>query len=181
LQRKNCEFFSGLKIFINILIIDTFFFTVLSSTIFYSIFLTKILKSKQIIMEIQLQFHVICTCRIIDYICWVKISAHGKIAVSNGFYLQHGYSICVIGQKGYVTSDCVNFHQISDVIFDYRAKQSQKTNQIYDLIENFFPHSRCIELFGRHNNLRNNWFTLGNQIFRFFFFFLSSHLFVIFL
>jgi N6-adenosine-specific RNA methylase IME4 len=85
--------------------------------------------------------------------------------------LQHGYSICIIGQKGYVSSTSANFNKISDVIFDQRVKQSEKTNKIYALIEEFFPHSRCIELFGRYNNLQNYWFTLGNQIFEFVIFF----------
>lgn len=97
----------------------------------------------------------------------MKITVHGKVAVSNGFYLQHGYSICIIGQKGYVPSNNFNIDKICDVIVDYRGKQSQKTNKIYDLIETFFPNGKYIELFGRYNNLRNNWYTLGNQMFEF--------------
>lgn len=48
---------------------------------------------------------------------------------------------------------------------DYRGSQNCKTKQIYNLIEEFYPHGNYIELFGRNNNLRNGWFTLGNQIF----------------
>jgi len=35
---------------------------------------------------------------------------------------------------------------------------------MYELIELIMPGSKKIEIFGRNNNLRPGWFTVGNQL-----------------
>jgi mRNA m6A methyltransferase catalytic subunit len=38
--------------------------------------------------------------RLVDEVTWVKQTVNGRIAKSNGFYLQHGKETCLIGKKG---------------------------------------------------------------------------------
>jgi len=52
----------------------------------------------------------------------------------------------------------------SDVIFSERRGQSQKPNEIYELIETLVPNGYYLEIFGRRNNLRNRWVTIGNEL-----------------
>lgn len=62
----------------------------------------------------------------------------------------------------------------SDVIYSERLGQSQKPLDIYELIERLVPNGTniwyCIivgyylEVFGRRNNLRDNWITIGNEL-----------------
>jgi len=51
-----------------------------------------------------------------------------------------------------------------DVIFSERRGQSQKPNEIYSLIESLVPQGYYLEIFGRRNNLRNKWVTIGNEL-----------------
>lgn len=58
----------------------------------------------------------------------------------------------------------------SDLIFSERRGQSQKPNEIYELIEELVPRGISIslgyylEIFGRRNNLRDGWVTIGNEL-----------------
>ena len=64
----------------------------------------------------------------------------------------------------------------SDVIFSQRRGQSQKPEEIYKLIEQLVPNGKeevmlifmflgfYLELFGRRNNLRDRWVTIGNEL-----------------
>lgn len=63
---------------------------------------------------------------------------------------------------------------MKDVIFSKRKGQSQKPNEIYSIIESLVPNGNAscrvftigyyVEIFGRRNNLRNDWVTIGNEI-----------------
>ena len=52
----------------------------------------------------------------------------------------------------------------SDIIFAERRGQSQKPQEIYELIEMLVPNGKYLEIFGRRNNLRNHWITIGNEL-----------------
>ncbi|PVU94166.1 hypothetical protein BB559_003064 [Furculomyces boomerangus] len=52
----------------------------------------------------------------------------------------------------------------SDVIFSERRGQSQKPEELYEMIEQFIPGGRYLEIFGRKNNLRDYWVTIGNEL-----------------
>lgn len=54
--------------------------------------------------------------------------------------------------------------KLSDVIFSERRGQSQKPEELYTLIESLVPNGRYLEIFGRKNNLRNFWVTIGNEL-----------------
>jgi mRNA (2'-O-methyladenosine-N6-)-methyltransferase len=52
----------------------------------------------------------------------------------------------------------------SDVIYSERRGQSQKPDELYQLIEQIFPSGRFLEIFGRRHNLRSKWTTIGNEV-----------------
>jgi mRNA m6A methyltransferase catalytic subunit len=55
-------------------------------------------------------------------------------------------------------------HAGSDVIFSQRRGQSQKPTEVYELIERLVPTGSYLEIFGRRNNLRDYWVTVGNEL-----------------
>jgi mRNA (2'-O-methyladenosine-N6-)-methyltransferase len=91
----------------------------------------------------------------------VKQTVNGKIAKGHGYYLQHTKETCLIGIKG---NPEYNKNAFTDVIFSKRRGQSQKPEETYDIIERLIPNGHYLEIFGRRNNLRNNWVTIGNEI-----------------
>lgn len=52
----------------------------------------------------------------------------------------------------------------TDVIWSERRGQSQKPEEIYELIHKLIPNGFYLEIFGRRNNLHENWVTIGNEI-----------------
>jgi len=102
--------------------------------------------------------------RIVNDIAWVKQTVNRKIARGHGFYLQHAKETCLVGFKGeekkvkFVSGVC------ADVIYSERKGQSQKPIEIYEYIERLVPNGCYLEIFGRRNNLRNYWVTIGNEL-----------------
>lgn len=96
-----------------------------------------------------------------DEIVWVKQTVNGKIAKGHGYYLQHTKETCLVGKKG---NPVYNRDIICDVIFSRRRGQSQKPEEIYKFIEALIPNGFYLEIFGRRNNLRKDWITLGNEL-----------------
>ena len=124
---------------------------------------------------------------LVDEIVWIKRTVTGKIAKGHGFYLQHSKETCLVGFKGNHKTFLKNKKKgnelngtlnndnedsirgyfssfTNDVIFSERRGQSQKPNEIYDIIEKAIPNGFYLEIFGRRNNLRSNWVTIGNEI-----------------
>lgn len=96
-----------------------------------------------------------------DEIIWIKQTNKNKLAKGNGYYLQHSKESCVVGIKGnpiFIENIC------NDVIFSKRRGQSQKPDEIYSYIEKLLPNGFYLEIFGRRNNLRDNWVTIGNEL-----------------
>ena len=96
--------------------------------------------------------------KVVDEIVWIKKTVTGKIAKGHGFYLQHAKETCLIGVKG----DYNITKNIPDIIFSERRGQSQKPNELYTFIEQLVPNGYYLEIFGRRNNLRDKWVTVGN-------------------
>jgi mRNA (2'-O-methyladenosine-N6-)-methyltransferase len=57
-----------------------------------------------------------------------------------------------------------NKNVFGDVVFSKRRGQSQKPEEIYEYIERLVPNGYYLEIFGRRNNLRDYWVTIGNEI-----------------
>jgi mRNA m6A methyltransferase catalytic subunit len=98
----------------------------------------------------------------IDEIAWAKRTINRKLAKGHGYYLQHAKEACLVGVKG--NPKFYNKTLFSDVIYDKRREQSQKPLGIYSLIEQFVPNGKYCEIFGRKNNLRDYWVTIGNEL-----------------
>lgn len=101
--------------------------------------------------------------KLVDEIAWVKQTVNGKIAKGHGYYLQHAKETCLVGVKGNV-KDKARFNIESDVIFSQRRGQSQKPEEIYEIVEALVPNGYYLEIFGRRNNLHNGWVTIGNEL-----------------
>jgi mRNA m6A methyltransferase catalytic subunit len=99
--------------------------------------------------------------KFVDEIAWVKKTCNNKIAKSHGYWLQHAKETCLVGLKGNIE---INVNTIPDIIFSLRRGQSQKPEEIYQMIEQILPNGCYLEIFGRRNNLRNGWITIGNEI-----------------
>ena len=92
---------------------------------------------------------------------WSKKTVNGKIAKGHGYYLQHAKETCLIGVKGDMTAK-IRRGVAKDVIFSDRRGQSQKPEEVYEYINQLVPNGHYLEIFGRRNNLREKWVTIGN-------------------
>ncbi|KAJ2820933.1 hypothetical protein IWW50_004858 [Coemansia erecta] len=99
----------------------------------------------------------------VDDITWVKQTVNRRMAKGHGYYLQHAKETCLVGKKG---SDPAMLQKsvASDVIFSERRGQSQKPEEMYEIIEQLIPGGKYLEIFGRKNNLRDYWVTVGNEL-----------------
>lgn len=102
---------------------------------------------------------------------WVKQTVNRRIANGHGFYLQHAKETCLIGLKGDFNkiNSYLNLNKsikgiCSDIIYSERRGQSQKPEEVYQYIEQLIPNGFYMEIFGRRNNLRNGWLTIGNEL-----------------
>lgn len=100
---------------------------------------------------------------LVDEIVWVKMTVNRRLAKSHGFYLQHAKEVCLVGKRG---DDIPGMKKgvKSDIIYAERRGQSQKPEEIYELIEDLVPNGKYLEIFGRKNNLKNFWVTVGNEV-----------------
>lgn len=101
--------------------------------------------------------------RLVDEIVWVKQTVNRRLAKSHGFYLQHAKETCLVGFTG-TSAPKLRANCGSDVLYSLRRGQSQKPEEIYELVEELFPGGSYLEIFGRRNNLRNEWTTVGNEL-----------------
>ncbi|RUS20770.1 MT-A70-domain-containing protein [Endogone sp. FLAS-F59071] len=99
----------------------------------------------------------------IDDITWVKQTVNRRMAKGHGYYLQHAKETCLVGKKGDDPSG-TRRSVASDVIFSERRGQSQKPEELYEMIEELVPDGKYLEIFGRKNNLRDYWVTIGNEL-----------------
>lgn len=101
--------------------------------------------------------------RLVDDITWVKATVNRRLAKGHGFYLQHAKETCLVGKKG-PDPENMRGNVGSDVIFSERRGQSQKPEEIYELIEQLLPGGNYLEIFARRNNLRNYWVSIGLEL-----------------
>jgi N6-adenosine-specific RNA methylase IME4 len=123
----------------------------------------------------------------VEKIVWVKKSRHHDtmVNVTHGYYLLHSTELVLIGMKSFsmnkkkglggigpappkeneMTQRLQYISKVSnDVIFARVKRQSQKPEQLYQVIESMMPGSRKVELFARNNNIREGWLSLGNRL-----------------
>jgi mRNA (2'-O-methyladenosine-N6-)-methyltransferase len=101
----------------------------------------------------------------VDEVVWAKLTVNRRLAKSHGFYLQHAKEVCLVARKkGADNPEGTRESVASDIIFSERRGQSQKPEEIYEIIEELVPNGRYLEIFGRKNNLRDYWVTVGNEV-----------------
>jgi len=103
--------------------------------------------------------------RLVDEVVWVKMTVNRRLFKSHGYYLQHAKEVCMVARKnsspqeqqqqqqqqGSSSGSGVQQGQLgvsSDIIFSERRGQSQKPEEIYELIEALVPngeHCRRVE------------------------------------
>eukprot|EP00891_Asterochloris_glomerata_P002643 jgi/Astpho2/2643/e_gw1.00049.31.1_t len=101
---------------------------------------------------------------LVDEIAWVKLTVNRRMAKSHGYYLQHAKEVCLVARKDGPTAPGTRCGLRNDLICSQRRGQSQKPEEIYELIEDLVPNGCYLEVFGRQNNLRNYWVTVGNEV-----------------
>lgn len=101
--------------------------------------------------------------KIVDEIVWVKLTVNRRLAKSHGYYLQHAKEVCLVGLKGEKPKNMQKSIG-SDIILSERRGQSQKPEEIYELVEELVPNGKYLEIFARKNNLRNFWVSIGNEV-----------------
>jgi len=101
---------------------------------------------------------------VVDSVDWLKMTVNMRIASGHGYYLQHAFETCIIGLKGSLPPGYNECRKVPDVIYSARRGQSQKPDAIYEYCEELVKDGLFLEIFGRRNNLRNGWITIGNQI-----------------
>lgn len=97
----------------------------------------------------------------VDDLSWVKQTVNRRMAKGHGYYLQHAKESCLVGRKGHPHMAACD---VTDVIFGERRGQSQKPERLYELVEELMPQGHYLEIFGRKNNLRDFWTTIGNEL-----------------
>lgn len=123
------------------------------------------------VMNSQLQFGLSCLNKwgyhYVDKIVWVKRSKSSNtgIHVSTGYYFLHSAEICLVGVKHSKNARLEYISKVSnDVIFGKIGIQSQKPDELYEIIDLMVPGARKVELFARNHNVRKGWLSLGNRL-----------------
>ena len=110
--------------------------------------------------------------KFVDEITWVKQTKHRRLAKGHGYYLQHAKENCIIAiknttperEKEMMEAARQKVTSLCDVILSDRRGQSQKPEDLYHFIEQMVPDGKYLEIFGRRNNLRDYWVTIGNEL-----------------
>ena len=101
---------------------------------------------------------------LVDLIVWVK-TKNGRVYLSHGYYLMHSFEVCLVGYKCPSRKRMEYFSKVSNnIIFSEVRSKSQKPNELYEIIELMMPGAKRLEIFARNNNLRQGWFSIGNQL-----------------
>jgi N6-adenosine-specific RNA methylase IME4 len=120
----------------------------------------------------QLQFGLTCLNKwgytYVDKIVWIKRSkaSNTTIYVSTGYYFLHSTEICLVGVKHSTKNQRLEYISkvANDVLFGRVGIQSQKPEEIYEVIDYMTPGAKKIELFSKNHNVRKGWLSLGNRL-----------------
>lgn len=98
---------------------------------------------------------------------WIKINQLCRTIVTGrtGHWLNHSKEHLLIGYKGNIDNWLLLRQQDLDLIVSQTRETGRKPNELYEILERLCgAHSINLELFGRENNLREGWVTLGNEV-----------------
>lgn len=105
--------------------------------------------------------------KIANELSWIKINQLCRTIVTGrtGHWLNHSKEHLLIGYKGGIDNWLLLRQQDLDLIVSQTRETNRKPDELYEILERLCgAHSLNLELFGRKNNLREGWVTLGNEI-----------------
>lgn len=101
----------------------------------------------------------------VQEIVWCKTNQLGRTICTGrtGHWLNHSKEHVLIGVKG--SPEWLTRGLDVDTVVSNARDKSQKPDELYDIVERMVGRSsRKLELFGRENNLRPGWLTVGSQL-----------------
>eukprot|EP00924_Labyrinthula_sp_SR-Ha-C_P005510 augustus_masked-scaffold_62-processed-gene-0.16-mRNA-1 protein AED:1.00 eAED:1.00 QI:0/-1/0/0/-1/1/1/0/2107 len=98
-------------------------------------------------------------------ILWIKTNGKDKILSTLGNLTMKCTEECYLGVYNNLPG-CLKVRSLGkEILYGRRNGNSQKPIELYNLIEqSCTDKGRFLELFGRKNNLREKWFTVGNEL-----------------
>ena len=101
--------------------------------------------------------------KVVEWLVWIKRNPKTNcISQTTGNILRHGKELCLLCRKG--IPDSTRYQSSVDVLESPISLQSEKPRALYQLIERLVPNGRYLELFGRLQNVRTGWTTVGNEL-----------------
>lgn len=100
--------------------------------------------------------------KFVKQIHFLKVNNSNVVCQSHGHYYRHSLEIGVLAVNA---KESVTKVEIPNLIVEnYQSlPQSGKPQQMYELFEKIAPGGIKLELFGRKNNLKKGWITIGMQ------------------
>ena len=106
--------------------------------------------------------------KFIKIITWVKVSKSRKLQPVMGHYFQHATETCLVILKGEVMSSRSQafLEMIPDCLIEEKTINSAKPQTLLRLLRDIgrnkkFEDLRLADIFGRFNNLEDDWLTVG--------------------
>lgn len=100
-----------------------------------------------------------------DEMIWIKLNQLRRTIVTGrtGHWINHSKENLIVGIKG--NPFWLNRKVDLDYIVSGTRETSRKPDELYDIVERLVgKHARKLEIFGRDHNIRDGWFTIGNQL-----------------
>ncbi|OBA23141.1 MT-A70-domain-containing protein [Metschnikowia bicuspidata var. bicuspidata NRRL YB-4993] len=100
-----------------------------------------------------------------DEMIWIKLNQLRKTIVTGrtGHWLNHSKEHLLVGVKG--NPVWLNRKIDIDFIVSGTRETLRKPDELYGIVERLVGiHARKLEIFGRDNNIRPGWITIGNQL-----------------
>eukprot|EP00924_Labyrinthula_sp_SR-Ha-C_P002389 snap_masked-scaffold_16-processed-gene-2.6-mRNA-1 protein AED:1.00 eAED:1.00 QI:0/-1/0/0/-1/1/1/0/2052 len=103
--------------------------------------------------------------RYLGRLLWIKTNGRDRILSTLGNITMKCTEECFIGVKGILPTKLKNKTIGKEILYGQRAGNARKPVELYELIEdNFEVPGKYLELFGRKNNLRLGWTTVGDEL-----------------
>ena len=102
--------------------------------------------------------------KVIHTVNWIKVSRTGRYMPSHGYYFQHNKETLLVGIKGSPPEEMNPEAFRSLIVAQREVRQSQKPEELYEMIEEMFPGMMYLEVFARPHNLREGWVSMGIEL-----------------
>jgi len=106
---------------------------------------------------------------VIHTLDWIKLTSRENLLKTKGYYLQHCKETLIIARRQDVrvgdvsSSSCDRLSP--DFIQERQVLAGAKPQSVMKLLETWFDKATLkVELYARHNNLRTDWISVGNEL-----------------